>query len=70
MYTCVIIDAPEKDGDWQKTSEQVQRNAEMYRETFDETLPIENVKRKAKSAKSHIFRKDRVAAEYVLIVPD
>ena len=59
-----LIDAPEKDEDWQQTAEDVQRSAAMYRDTLNDTLPVvESVKRKAKSAKSHIFRKDRVSAE-------
>ena len=57
-------DGPGNDGedDWQQSAEQVQKNAALYRDTLDETLPVQSAKRKAKSAKSHIFRKDKVAA--------
>ena len=57
-------DGPGNDGedDWQQSAEQVQKNAALYRDTLDETLPVQGAKRKAKSAKSHIFRKDKVAA--------
>ena len=57
-------DGPGNDGedDWQQSAEQVQKNAALYRDTLDETLPVQSTKRKAKSAKSHIFRKDKVAA--------
>ena len=62
-------DGPGNDGedDWQQSAEQVQKNAALYRDTLDETLPVQSTKRKAKSAKSHIFRKDKVAAEYVFL---
>ena len=53
----------ERDEDWQREAEEVQKSAALYRDTMDQALPAESSKRKAKSAKSHIFRKDRVAAE-------
>ena len=53
----------ERDEDWQKEAEDVQKSAALYRDTIDQALPAESSKRKAKSAKSHIFRKDKVAAE-------
>ena len=58
-------DCPPQEGeeDWQRTAEEVQRTAALYRETLDQTLPVQTVKRKAKSAKSHIFRRDKVSAE-------
>ena len=49
--------------DWQREAEDVQKSAALYRDTIDQALPAESSKRKAKSAKSHIFRKDKVAAE-------
>ena len=55
------------DEDWQKTAEEVQKSAALFRDTIDQTHPVEGAKRKAKSAKSHIFRKDKVAAEYVFL---
>lgn len=59
------IDAPGQEGedDWHKSAEQVQKNAADYRDTLEDIIPKDNQKRKAKSAKSHIFRKDKVAAE-------
>ena len=66
INSAVILstDGPGNDGedDWQQSAEQVQKNAALYRDTLDETLPVQSAKRKAKSAKSHIFRKDKVAA--------
>ena len=61
----VSADTPgrERDEDWQKEAEDVQKSAALYRDTIDQALPAESSKRKAKSAKSHIFRKDKVAAE-------
>ena len=61
----IHLDAPEndKDNDWQREAEQIQKNAALYRDTIDETLPMDSKKRKTKSAKSHIFRKDKVSAE-------
>ena len=53
----------EREEDWQKEAEEVQKSAALYRDAIDQALPAENSKRKAKSAKSHIFRKDKVAAE-------
>ena len=53
----------EREEDWQREAEDVQKSAALYRDTIDQALPAESSKRKAKSAKSHIFRKDKVAAE-------
>ena len=59
------IDAPGQEGedDWHKSAEQVQKNAAEYRDTLEDILHQDAHKRKAKSAKSHIFRKDKVSAE-------
>ena len=61
----LVTDGPPHPGqeEWQRTAEEVQRTAALYRETLDQTLPVQTVKRKAKSAKSHIFRRDKVSAE-------
>ena len=57
-------DPPGREGeDWQRAAEDVQKSAALYRDSMDHALPAESSKRKAKSAKSHIFRKDKVAAE-------
>ena len=53
----------QEEEEWQRTAEEVQRTAALYRETLDQTLPVEAAKKKPKSAKSHIFRRDKVSAE-------
>ena len=69
FHRAFSLDTPgrEMDEDWQKTAEEVQKSAALFRDTIDQTHPVEGAKRKAKSAKSHIFRKDKVAAEYVFL---
>ena len=57
-------DTPEPmENDWQESAREVKNAAKIYQETLDETFPVVDVKRNVKSAKSHIFRKDKVEAE-------
>ena len=51
------------ENDWQESAREVKNAAKIYQETLDETFPVVDVKRNVKSAKSHIFRKDKVEAE-------
>ena len=45
--------------EWEETAKQVK----IRKANLDETFPVVDVKRNAKSAKSHIFRRDKVEAE-------
>jgi len=59
-----LPDTPEPmENDWQESAREVKNAAKIYQETLDETFPVVDVKRNVKSAKSHIFRKDKVEAD-------
>ena len=64
LHLLFLLDTPEPiENDWQESAREVKNTAKIYQETLDETFPVVDVKRNAKSAKSHIFRKDKVEAE-------
>ena len=58
------LDTPEPlENEWLETAQQFKNSGMVYEDIPAETFPVVYVKRNAKSAKSHIFRKDKIEAE-------